>query len=225
MLREAIPDIRDILNSEKLPGSSRTRLNELLMHLAHDDLIECQETYVETFDRGRAHALHLFEHVHGESRDRGQAMVDLRERYLAAGLEPSTNELPDYLPLFLEYCSMLPHDEALAQLAEPGVILVALAARLEKHGSPYASVLSALCAMAGIERTEAAENAVVPADDPDPEDFAALDKAWEDQQVTFNSTLPQAADSQSCPQADAMVARFLKADGAPQPHERSNAHG
>ena len=111
---------RDAILTPKQLGA----LQPLIDGLIRDDLLDLQERYVALFDRGRALSLHLFEHVHGESRDRGQAMVDLRTRYEAQGLEISARELPDYLPLFLEYLSTLPPDQVLGELAQPGLIPV-----------------------------------------------------------------------------------------------------
>ena len=207
-LQEAVQEIpgwlaRDgLLNDEGI-----ALLGPLLAMLGQNDLIETQEAYVELFDRGRVHSLHLFEHVHGESRDRGQAMVDLRERYLEAGLDPVSNELPDFLPQFLEYCSVLPLEEARAQLAEPGIVLAALAERLEKRGSPYAAILIALCELADVSRGSDAQAIIVPADDPD--DLEALDAAWEAEEVTFGAAAaPQPGGG--CPQAAALVNRFAQ---------------
>ena len=205
-LQEAAAEMRKALEEEDLLGAGQiAALAPLLDQLATSDLIDLQEDYVELFDRGRVHSLHLFEHVHGESRDRGQAMVDLRERYLAAGLDPVSNELPDYLPQFLEYCSILPREAALEQLAEPGLVLVALAQRLEQRQSIYAPVLIALCDLAGVDRSMDVQSAIKPADDPD--DLEALDAAWEEEEVTFGAgSAPQ--DAGECPQAAAMVNRF-----------------
>ena len=136
-LQAAVPAIRVALAGEGLLSVHQiASLEPLLVALDASDLIEAQESYVELFDRGRLHSLHLFEHVHGESRDRGQAMVYLRERYLLAGLDPVSNELPDFLPQFLACRSVLPSEAALEQLAEPGAVLGALAERVEKRASP-----------------------------------------------------------------------------------------
>ena len=82
-------------------------LQPLVGYLATHDLIAVQENYVATFDRNRSHSLHLFEHVHGESRDRGQAMVDLLDTYRGHGFEPVVSELPDHVPLFLEFLGVI----------------------------------------------------------------------------------------------------------------------
>lgn len=196
-----------------LPSDTVARLQPLLNRLATSDIYVAQEAYVDLFDRGRTHSLHLFEHVHGESRDRGQAMVDLRERYLAAGLEPQGNELPDYLPLFLDYCSTLPDTAAREALAEPGVVLVALAARLAERGSDYAPLLASLCDIAGVDHDEEAQKALSPTDDP--EDLEALDAAWEEEQITFGAMAPSAPDAGApCPVAAQQIAAMHFEKGA-----------
>ncbi len=200
-----------------VPGAALARLDPLLNRLATDDIYAVQEAYVELFDRGRAHSLHLFEHVHGESRDRGQAMVDLRERYLYAGLEPEGNELPDYLPLFLDYCSTLPDAVARETLAEPGVVLIALAARLEARESDYAPVFALLCDIAGIEMDAEARNALPPVEDP--QDLETLDAQWEEEEIRF--TADAAPDpNAACPQVSAILDR-MRAPLAAQPAPRS----
>lgn len=196
-----------------LSPAQRASLEPLLARLALDDLLDIQEDYVALFDRGRAVSLHLFEHVHGESRDRGQAMVDLRDRYEAKGLEIAAKELPDYLPLFLEYLSVLPPAQAADELAQPGVILSALAQRLEEKGTAYAAPMRILADLAGAGG-EAFE--IAPADDPD--DLAALDAAWEEEQIRFDA--PVAPGTADCPQVAAMVDRILN-----QEPVRSPIHG
>lgn len=119
-------------------------LQPLVSDLASHDLITLQENYVATFDRNRAHSLHLFEHVHGESRDRGQAMVDLLDTYRSHGFEPVVSELPDHVPLFLEFLGVI--DPAVAQdlLDEAIHVLAAVGARLARNDSPYACVFAVL---------------------------------------------------------------------------------
>ena len=217
-LQSVAGEIRQRLVSDTaLPHAEVKALSPLLTRLATSDIYDAQEAYVELFDRGRAHSLHLFEHVHGESRDRGQAMVDLRERYLAAGLEPTGNELPDYLPLFLDYCSTLPDEAAREMLAEPGVVLVALAARLAEKQSDYAPLFALLCSIAGVEMDEDAMNALPPVEDP--EDLEALDAQWEEEEIRFGADAapdPNAA----CPKVDEMLDR-MREPPANQPSARS----
>ena len=206
-LTGVVDELRTRLASDPaLPPQAVSGLAPLLDRLARQDIYEAQEAYVELFDRGRALSLHLFEHVHGESRDRGQAMVDLRERYLAAGLDPVGDELPDYLPLFLDYCASLPEAAARDMLAEPGVVLVAQAARLADRGSDYAPVLALLCEIAGVEMDEEAANSLPPPEDP--ETLPELDAQWEEEEVRFTSDLPD--PGAACPQAGAMLRRMMK---------------
>jgi nitrate reductase delta subunit len=215
-LQAVTGDIRQRLAADPaLPADGAVALEPLLARLGTADIYDVQETYVELFDRGRAHSLHLFEHVHGESRDRGQAMVDLRQRYLDAGLEPEGNELPDYLPLFLDYCSTLPPAAARDALAEPGVVLIALAARLAEKQSDYAPVFALLCDIAGIEMNEEAAKALPPVEDP--ETLAELDAQWEEEEIRF--TADAAPDpTAACPQVSAILDRMR----APLPANASN---
>lgn len=212
---EVAPMLEPLLLEDGLLSSAqRAALAPLIGALADGELLDLQEAYVALFDRGRAFSLHLFEHVHGESCDRGQAMVDLRSRYQALGLEITANELPDYLPLFLEYLSCLPSDRVLEELAQPGVILAALADRLEAKGTAYAAPLRILADLAG-----AGGEAFEIAAPDDPDDLAALDAAWAEEQVRFDTPTSAGAAAQ-CPQAAAMVARFQ----SPQPVRSAN-HG
>jgi nitrate reductase molybdenum cofactor assembly chaperone NarJ/NarW len=146
----AVADIRAVLDQEALvPAFERRLIGKLLDEIATLDLYELQERYVFLFDRTRSLSLHLFEHVHGESRDRGQAMVDLRSLYEQQGLDVDARELPDYLPLFLEFLSLRPLAEARALLKEPIGVISALRERLSKRKTPYAGVFRALEAIAG----------------------------------------------------------------------------
>jgi nitrate reductase molybdenum cofactor assembly chaperone NarJ/NarW len=180
----ALPEIRAALRVG--PG-----LAGLLDELECGPLHALQERYVALFDRSRALSLHLFEHVHGESRDRGQAMVDLAAMYGSRGLTVEGHELPDYLPAFLEFASLLPAPEARGLLGESAGILRALGERLAARGSRYCAVFAALLALAG-ERGLAVERAARPraADEESPE---AIDRNWMEQPVTFGGGAPQVA--------------------------------
>jgi nitrate reductase delta subunit len=162
-------------------GASNLRaLQPLLGELARGDLIDLQEKYVETFDRGRRTSLNLFEHVHGDSRDRGQAMVDLLAMYREAGIELATEQLPDYLPAFLEYLSLLDHAAARERLADIAHILRAIGGALARRASPYAAIFDVLLAAAGEKPLAAHET-----DDEDDTTFKAIDAAWEEAPVNF----------------------------------------
>ncbi|HXT08803.1 MAG TPA: nitrate reductase molybdenum cofactor assembly chaperone [Roseiarcus sp.] len=180
-LQAATAEIALVLAEERLaPAPERAAIDVLLGELAGSDIYELQERYFALFDRSRNLSLHLFEHVHGESRDRGQAMADLIELYRSYGFEPTASELPDFLPLFLEFLSLLPGHEARALLAEPAGILQALAERLVARKSAYASVFQALATLANAPATAEPDTSV---DDPD--DLVALDAAWEEAAVHF----------------------------------------
>lgn len=154
-------------------------LQPFIQQLTSRDLLELQEEYVDTFDRVRSLSLHLFEHVHGESRDRGQAMVDLAERYKEQGFTLSASELPDYLPVFLEYLSMLPKETALEELAETAHILAALGKRLNERGNPYGIVMDILTMLAGKTPEK-----VIPRSVSAPT-FEQIDKEWEEKPIEF----------------------------------------
>jgi nitrate reductase delta subunit len=180
-LQAATGEIAAAFDDEGLiSGSRRAAMDTLLAELAQRDIYDLQERYFSLFDRSRTLSLHLFEHVHGESRDRGQAMADLINLYRSHGLEPTAGELPDFLPLFLEFISLLPDEEARALLAESGGILQSLADRLVVRDSAYATVFQALAALAN---APAAAMPDIGQDDPD--DLAALDAAWEEAAVHF----------------------------------------
>jgi len=203
-LQQAAAELRHAIDGEALvPAATRRQLDRLIEDIATGDLMDLQERYVLLFDRTRSLSLHLFEHVHGESRDRGQAMIDLKSQYESHGLCIGASELPDFLPLFLEYLSTLPAADACATLAQPAHILAALAERLRKRQSPYAAALRALVALAGVKPRQDELAGLLAEPDPEPTDLAALDAAWEDEPVTFG---PGAA---SC--KDGLVARMRAA--------------
>lgn len=185
-LQEAIPAIEQILAScGNLSGNAHAHLRSLTKSLANDDLYELQERYTELFDRTRSLSLHIFEHIHGESRDRGQAMVDLQDHYARHGLEIGAAELPDFIPLFLEFLSTLPPSEASELLGQPIDIITAIGERLAKRGSAYQGIFQALVSLSSElpERTHVA--ALLAQPDPDANDLEALDAAWEEQAVEF----------------------------------------
>ena len=149
-MRGHLPDMRDALRGECALGGARLAELEALMDgLLRADPLDAEADYVHLFDRGRATSLHLFEHVHGDSRERGPAMIDLAQTYDQAGLHLAPNELPDYLPVVLEFASTLPPREARAFLGEMAHIFNALFGALQARQSAYASVLGALLELAG----------------------------------------------------------------------------
>jgi nitrate reductase delta subunit len=145
------------------------------------DIFDLQERYVDLFDRVPSLSLHLFEHVHGQTRDRGQAMVELKSLYTQQGLVLDPRELPDYLPAFLEYLSLLDGDAARDLLGEASYVLRSIGARLEKRGSRYAAVLAALLALGGAEAW--ASDTVSDRDIRAEDDPATLDASWAEEPV------------------------------------------
>ena len=146
----ALPELARRLGEDgSLSRGTQDALAGLLAELRREDLLDLQERYVAQFDTGRSTSLHLFEHVHGDSRDRGQAMVDLKAMYHRAGFELATNELPDFLPAVLEYLSTRPADEVHEVLDDCVHILRAVGERLHDGGSPYAAAFSALLDLHG----------------------------------------------------------------------------
>jgi len=163
-----------------LPAEHRYAIGAFMSEIATTDIYVLQERYVSLFDRSRTLSLHLFEHVHGESRDRGQAMADLITLYESQGLEMALGELPDFLPLFLEFLSLLPHAEAQTMLAEPAGILRALADRLAGRDAGYGAVMAAIAELAAAPALAVSD---IPEEDPD--DLEAMDAAWEEAAVHF----------------------------------------
>ena len=201
-LQQAAGEVSEAIENEPaLSGAVRDQLHRLLKELASDDLYDLQERYVLLFDHTRSLSLHLFEHVHGESRDRGQAMIDLKTQYEKAGLTPDTAELPDFLPLFLEFLSTLPAKEARDMLAQPAHIFAAMAERLRKRRSSYEGIFRALVALAATKPKETEVSALLALPDPDATDMAARDAAWADEAVSFG---PGASDG--C--KDGLIARI-----------------
>ena len=185
-LQEAASEIGLVLAQDRhLPAGVWRQLSALTTELATGDLYDLQERYVLLFDRTRSLSLHLFEHVHGESRDRGQAMIDLKSQYEQAGLLMSAVELPGFLPLFLEYLATRPLKEACETLGQPAHIFAALAERLRKRQSAYEAVFRALVALSAAKPKDEEVSALLELPDPDAGDLAALDAAWEDEPVNF----------------------------------------
>ncbi len=167
-MRGHLTEMRDLLRDEgTLSHTRRIELDALMDTLRRADPLESESAYVELFDRGRATSLHLFEHVHGDSRERGPALIDLGQTYEKAGLILAEGELPDYLPAVLEFVSTQPPPEARAFLGEMAHIFNAIFGALQQRDSAYASVLGALLELAG----EKAKPVKPAADEP-------LDESW-----------------------------------------------
>jgi nitrate reductase delta subunit len=185
-LKDEAAALRASLAEERLlKPQTRKALDPLFEELEQDELLELQGRYVDLFDRTRSLSLHLFEHVHGESRERGQAMIDLRAAYSDQGLLMVSDELPDFLPAFLEFAAVLPFKEARHTLSEPVHVFQALQERLLDRGTPYAAVLGALVELSGAKPQPDALQEQRGKPDYRADDFEAVDKAWEEEAVRF----------------------------------------
>ncbi|EKM0377506.1 nitrate reductase molybdenum cofactor assembly chaperone [Cronobacter turicensis] len=173
-----------LTDTQHLSLQNAHHLGVFIRDLLQEDLLDAQAAYGELFDRGRATSLLLFEHVHGESRDRGQAMVDLLAQYERAGLMLDSRELPDHLPLYLEYLAQLPAQDAINGLRDIAPILALLGARLQQRESRYAVLFDLLIALSDtqVDTRNVREKIADEARDDTPQ---ALDAVWEEEQVKF----------------------------------------
>ncbi|GMG87693.1 nitrate reductase molybdenum cofactor assembly chaperone [Biformimicrobium ophioploci] len=202
-----------VANEAVLDPRVRDDLLAFIAHFESFEALDWQSEYDGLFERGRAVSLHIFEHVHGESRDRGQAMVDLMGHYRSAGLALSERELPDYLPTYLEFCTTQGQDDniegAQGWLQDISHVLALLAARLREKDSPYSLLLDALLRLSEVEVDMAALQQQVSGEERDdtPE---ALDKIWEDEAVSFSS-----AQGSACGDSVMRPSESQRRDGQP----------
>ncbi len=216
--RALLPAAAEVITADaRIPSQVRRALARLCVDLEQADIYEAQERYVWLFDRTRSLSLNLYEHVHGESRDRGQAMVALLELYRSRGLELSANELPDHLPVFLEFLSTLPEDEAASLLGEAAHVLHALGERLHKRQSPYRAIFGALAALSADPADREALAALMQEPDDNPDDLEAMDKLWAETAVSFGPS------DVGCPKAEALVTAMRQ--GPAPARRRASAQG
>jgi nitrate reductase delta subunit len=188
-LFNAAPELIDIVkNTKELDAPFREQLVSVIEQLTSRDIYDAQESYDLLFDRGRALSLLLFEHVHGESRDRGQAMVDLMNVYKSKGFEVDSEQLPDYIPLYLEFLSEQPASFAQEWLGDIVHLLTMLAERLKDRESFYAHLFDCLVELSGVQvdRAEIAETVSKEARD---DTLEVIDKEWEDKEVRFDDPM------------------------------------
>lgn len=180
-----LDDFSELVNQEsQLSVQQKKYLITFIQHFQKDSLLDWQAYYEGLFDRGRALSLLLFEHVHGESRDRGQAMIDLQQNYKDAGLEIGVKELPDYIPLFIEFLSTQGETNARVWLQDVAHIIALLAARLEKRSSVYSNLFKTLLSWsrAGVDLDDVKSQIAKEERD---DTAKAIDKVWEEEMVTF----------------------------------------
>ncbi len=179
-------ELVNVVNEDGLlAAQSQHQLSDFIRQLTRSDLYDAQEQYDLLFDRGRALSLLLFEHVHGESRDRGQAMVDLMKEYSDHGFEVSSEQLPDYIPVYLEFLSEQDESYVREWLSDVSHILTVLSERLLDRDCHYRILFEALIELSGatVEREKIAQ--AVQKEQPD-DTMEAIDKAWEDKEVRFD---------------------------------------
>ena len=201
----------------RLSKPARAAIDRLAASLALEDLLSVQESYVGLFDRSRSLSLHLFEHVHGESRDRGQAMINLAAHYEAHGYRIDANELPDYLPLFLEFLSLVEPREAAGLLSDVAHVLAAIRIRLARRGSDYAGIFRALEELAAGKPDPVTVEGLLEQDRTPEAEAADLDREWEEAPA-FGA----AADG-SCAAARDTLDRMAERAATPRPHGQDGA--
>lgn len=200
-LQASMAAVADVFDTDhRLAPQTRMELRRLAKWLEKGDPYDLQESFVMLFDRSRTLSLNLFEHVHGESRDRGGAMVSLIETYRGGGFEPATSELPDHLPVLLEFLSIRPFSEAQDILSDAAHILDALSTRLSRRESDYSTVFVALLQLSGKRADAEAVAELLAEPDDDPSDLTALDAVWEETQVAFSPDT-----NAGCPQVRGML--------------------
>ena len=184
--REHLDDLAAVIrDSRDISPDMRASLLDTLNEVYRIALMDAQENYSLLFEQGRSLSLLLFEHVHGESRDRGQAMVDLMEVYESKGFVIDQRELPDYIPLFLEFLAHQPDLDAREWLADVSHILARLGARLLERESGYSHLFAALLMIAGKSEAMAVERQQVAGEERD-DTAEAIDQEWEEAAVTFS---------------------------------------
>jgi len=184
----SLGEIDALCADAELSDATRVELTALISELRQTPLLDLQESYVELFDRGRQRSLNLFEHVHGDSNARGQAMIDLQTMYRQNGVDPTGEQLPDYLPMLCEFLSILPGQGARQMLGDLVVIVSLLRMRLEEYGSRYTAVMAALVDLAQAPVDEQELRATLDDETPErPDDFDELDRQWQEAEVTFGA--------------------------------------
>ena len=187
-LVEGLSEIVEALDNERMLSKAHVdALRELCVKLEGQDLMDLQDGYVRLFDRTRSMSLHLYEHLYGEARERGQAMVRLQTLYKFHGFSHTGSELPDFLPLFAEFLSLMPDRTARTILSDAAPVIEALRLRASEKEAPYAAVFSALVSLASksVDREALAE--IMRGGGRDDDSLEAMDRDWEEAPVTFGA--------------------------------------
>ena len=157
-LLDNLPEIRMLIDKNTDIGAEeKAALRKLLDYMSSMPLIDLQADYVKTFDFTPEHSLHLTHHLFDDDsdRNRGPALIDLGEMFKDYGVKTVTNELPDYLPLILEFVAGLEESEATVFLSDAGKVLDILTKNLTKANSPYAAPISIVNNRASLTRLAA----------------------------------------------------------------------
>lgn len=187
-LQSALDEVEQAIGEERaIPAAELDGVRAFIERLRRSDIMDAQEYWIGLFDRSKRLALHLYEHSHGESRDRGQAMVNLALTYRMNGFELNAAEMPDYLPLFLEFLTVIPEVHARRYLTDAIEIIEALRIRLEERDSAYAALLGALVTLAQREADDAEVEAILAGEPEDPKDLEELDREWAEEPVDFTA--------------------------------------
>ena len=187
-LQAAADEIEQALAKERaIPAAELEGVLAFVERLRRSDIMDLQEYWIGLFDRSKRLALHLYEHSHGESRDRGQAMVNLALTYRMNGFELNASEMPDYLPLFLEFLSVIPEVHARRYLTDAIEIIEALRIRLEERDSSYGALLAALVTLSSREASIDEVEAILAEDPQDPANLEELDGQWAEEPVDFTA--------------------------------------
>lgn len=183
-LLDAKEELLTIVAQAIIDDSLKQAISAFITERTGGELMDWQSDYDGLFERGRSLSLLIFEHIHGESRDRGQAMVNLLAQYREAGLDIGVKELPDYLPLYLEFLSTQGEQNAQLGLEEIAPVLAVLQCRLEQRSSNYAGLFRTLLALseANIDLSDIKQQIQAEKRDDTPK---ALDKVWEEEMVSF----------------------------------------
>ncbi|HET8750205.1 MAG TPA: nitrate reductase molybdenum cofactor assembly chaperone [Sphingomicrobium sp.] len=176
-----------LVEERALDGEQLLSVRRFICDLEKGDLLDLQDRWIRLFDRSKRLALHLYEHSYGESRDRGQAMVNLALTYRMNGFELNAAEMPDYLPLFLEFLGVIPEVPARRYLTDALEIIEVLRIRLEERDSTYAALLGALVTLAQRDVDDAEVEAILSGEPEDPKDLEELDKEWAEEPVDFTA--------------------------------------
>jgi nitrate reductase delta subunit len=174
-------DIENELQKEALLNSQKIEdVCSFVNHFKNMDLTDWQAQYVQLFDYSRSASLHLFEHIKSDSKDRGQAMVDLLEFYKENGMELSVNELPDYLPVFLEFLSTRQPQKAAELLSEPIHVIDRINKALAEKQNPYCDIFSAIISLSAKQPDKKATKIIIKNEKP-----LDLDAEYEEEPIEF----------------------------------------